>query len=286
MARLASEDYDTIRNACWILSHPRYRQNVAVARMRIQRADDNEVFNAISDASTTLSYYGRFQESLDLLEDPRIDPVVRAGLLYDIRTFGFPVPVESLEEAFGSIAIDSTTSPYAIVRVGLYAADRARWSDHQRVIAALERRANLARAQGDSLSAWSLNRRGDFVRGYGLWKRRGPEAALPFLGDPNQRAADWLSWWWLGQLYQELGRLREAERVYQTFRYPSQGPISIDPLAHRELGKVYEALGEYEKARKAYEYFVEYWRDADPEVQPMVEEARQAIVRLKGLQRE
>jgi tetratricopeptide (TPR) repeat protein len=124
------------------------------------------------------------------------------------------------------------------------------------------------------------------VRGYGLWKRRGPEAALPFLGDPNQRGADWLSWWWLGHLYQELGRFREAERVYQTFRYPPDGPISIDPLAHRELGKVYEALGEYDKAREAYEYFLEYWRDADSEVQPMVEEARQAIIRLKGLQRE
>lgn len=33
------------------------------------------------------------------------------------------------------------------------------------------------------------------------------------------------------------------------------------------------------------EYFAEYWQDADPELQPMVEETRQAILRLGPLQR-
>ena len=56
----------------------------------------------------------------------------------------------------------------------------------------------------------------------------------------------------------------------------------IHPLVHRELGGVYEALEEYDKAREAYEYFVEYWNEADPELQPMVEEARQAITRLQN----
>ena len=37
---------------------------------------------------------------------------------------------------------------------------------------------------------------------------------------------------------------------------------------------------------EAYEYFVDYWQDADPELQPMVEETRQAILRLKPLQRQ
>ncbi len=50
--------------------------------------------------------------------------------------------------------------------------------------------------------------------------------------------------------------------------------------------KVYEVLDEYGKALEAYEYFVEYWNDADPELQPMVEEARQAIIRLTPLRRE
>jgi tetratricopeptide (TPR) repeat protein len=89
---------------------------------------------------------------------------------------------------------------------------------------------------------------------------------------------------WLGQLYQELGRFRDAERIYRS--YSSFGALSTDPLSRRQLGSVYEALEEYDKARESYEYFVHYWQDADPELQPMVEEARQAIIRLKGLRRE
>ena len=112
------------------------------------------------------------------------------------------------------------------------------------------------------------------LRGYGLWRRSGPDEALAILGDPNQMGTNGNDWWWLGQLYQELGRFRNAERVYRTHS------ILIHPLVHRELGGVYEALDKYDKAREAYEYFVEYWNEADPELQPMVEEARQAIARL------
>jgi hypothetical protein len=58
--------------------------------------------------------------------------------------------------------------------------------------------------------------------------------------------------------------------------------LSVEPLAQNQLGKVYEALGESGKARESYEYFVEYWQDADPELQPIVEEARRALARLEG----
>jgi regulator of sirC expression with transglutaminase-like and TPR domain len=61
---------------------------------------------------------------------------------------------------------------------------------------------------------------------------------------------------------------------------------SREPLSQRQLGKIYEQLEEYDKALESYEYFVEYWQDADPELQPMVEEARQAIIRLESLRRE
>jgi len=50
------------------------------------------------------------------------------------------------------------------------------------------------------------------------------------------------------------------------------------------VGKIQEELGEYDQARESYEYFVEAWKHADPELQPMVEEARQAMIRLRGLQ--
>ncbi len=283
MDRLASEDYEMVGEVGVILLHPRYRQNLAVVRMRVQRAEASEIDEAtVRLAFAVFSYYGRFQEFLDLLGDPRIKPGHRAFSLYAIRTLGLSVPVESLDESFGSIAVDSIAEPWVIVNVGLYAADQARWSDHQRVIAELERRRTLALLRGDSLSARDSNLLADFVQGYGLWRRRGPEAALPILAAPDQLEH---GWWWVSQLYQKLGRFREAERAYQTYGYPRGRymPTSIHPLTYRELGKVYVALGEYDKAREAYEYFVEYWQDADPELQPMVVEAEQAIIRLKRL---
>lgn len=81
-----------------------------------------------------------------------------------------------------------------------------------------------------------------------------------------------------------MGRLRGAEQVYRSYDFLSR--LSTEPVAHRELDKIYEQLGEYDKALESYEYFVHYWQDADPELQPMVAEAQQAIVRVKGLQPE
>lgn len=59
-----------------------------------------------------------------------------------------------------------------------------------------------------------------------------------------------------------------------------------DPLAHYHLAKIYEEREDREAAREAYEYFATHWSDADPDMQPLVADARQAAIRLRGLQRE
>ena len=78
----------------------------------------------------------------------------------------------------------------------------------------------------------------------------------------------------LGDLYAEADSLEAAVRHYRS--------DWTDPLVRLKLARVYERMGEKEKARDAYLYFVESWVDADPELQPIVEEAKQAIVRLRG----
>jgi hypothetical protein len=49
---------------------------------------------------------------------------------------------------------------------------------------------------------------------------------------------------------------------------------------HHHLARAYEGMGEYGKAAKEYALFVEAWEDADPELQPWVEDARRALARL------
>ncbi len=83
--------------------------------------------------------------------------------------------------------------------------------------------------------------------------------------------------WWLGNILFEMKRLPEAERYFRSF-----AGRAWDPVAAYRLARVYEEMGELAQARQAYELFVESWRDADPELQPMVAEARAAVQRLSS----
>ena len=53
--------------------------------------------------------------------------------------------------------------------------------------------------------------------------------------------------------------------------------------AHKRLGELYDAKGDREKASSHYSRFVELWKSADPELQPLVRRARE---RLSALQKQ
>jgi eukaryotic-like serine/threonine-protein kinase len=48
------------------------------------------------------------------------------------------------------------------------------------------------------------------------------------------------------------------------------------------LGQLHEARGDRARAAEHYRVFIELWRDADPELQPRVREARRRLVALPG----
>ena len=50
--------------------------------------------------------------------------------------------------------------------------------------------------------------------------------------------------------------------------------------ALNRLGEIYEAKGNKAKAREYYQRFVDQWRDAEPQFQPKVAEARRRIAAL------
>jgi hypothetical protein len=45
-----------------------------------------------------------------------------------------------------------------------------------------------------------------------------------------------------------------------------------------ERGRLAERLAKWEKAAQAYQYVADVWRNADPELQPYVPEAKQGLV--------
>ena len=72
------------------------------------------------------------------------------------------------------------------------------------------------------------------------------------------------------------------ERFVTTPDYSSTGPAaSYMPWSHNRLGELYDARGDRENALSHYLAFVDLWKNADPELQPKVAQARGRITRLR-----
>ncbi len=290
IALLPAMDAEAIGEMARLVNHPRYTARQALIRELYTRTDQEQIWSPRARFFfNTAHWYGQLQEALPFLENPGYSVSLRAATAYWALAAGLPVPKEMRVELFDPAAIDSTASGARVFYAGAFAADRGRWSDHERAVAELRRRADRSFAQADTVGGIMppegllLAGRVGALEGYALWRQGHPAEALARLeATPTRRIG--IVHLWLGELYHETGRLREAERVFLSYAPISR--LSIEPLSQRQLGKIYEQLEEYDKARESYEYFVEYWKNADPELQPIVEEARQAIIRLEGLRRE
>jgi tetratricopeptide (TPR) repeat protein len=51
------------------------------------------------------------------------------------------------------------------------------------------------------------------------------------------------------------------------------------------LGKTYEELGNLAEARRQYERFARDWQDCDPELRPLLDEAKLSLARLEGVKK-
>ncbi len=78
----------------------------------------------------------------------------------------------------------------------------------------------------------------------------------------------------MAMLLEKAGRIEEALMWYGTFK--DSGPHDRMYLApsHLQRARIHEGLGNHETAGDHYRVFIELWRNADPEFQPLVEEAR------------
>ena len=96
----------------------------------------------------------------------------------------------------------------------------------------------------------------------------------------------------LGRAYDQANMPDSAIAAYERYiakPYAWRLAPELDPslLAgmHERLGELYEAKGDRSRAAPHYAQFVALWRDADPELQPRVTEARRRLVRLREVER-
>ncbi len=82
------------------------------------------------------------------------------------------------------------------------------------------------------------------------------------------------------QVLAARGRNREAVALLETFTPPVL--LVEEVLFKLEAGRIYERLGQREQAIAKYRFVVAAWRNADPELQPYVDEAKTALRRLSA----
>ncbi|HSE28177.1 MAG TPA: serine/threonine-protein kinase [Gemmatimonadales bacterium] len=91
--------------------------------------------------------------------------------------------------------------------------------------------------------------------------------ASPFVSAPRER-------WRMAEALERLGRPDEAATWFETF---SEGSVYDAPFlapAERRLALLAERRGDTAAARRHWARFAVLWKDADPELQPFVAEAR------------
>lgn len=76
----------------------------------------------------------------------------------------------------------------------------------------------------------------------------------------------------------DLGQYEEAIRWSESVHDGGQlsGPILL-PLTYRLEAEAFMALGEWQNAAERYERLIHLWEEADPELQPQVEAAREQL---------
>jgi eukaryotic-like serine/threonine-protein kinase len=91
----------------------------------------------------------------------------------------------------------------------------------------------------------------------------------------------------LGRAYERANQPDSALAVYERavtangLTWMHDQSVSLG-FIYRRLGELYELRGDAARAREYYGRFVDLWKNADPELQPLVRDVRARIIRLTG----
>jgi class 3 adenylate cyclase/TolB-like protein len=243
----------------------------------------------------TLADRGQFDAAMEV-QDNNANAAARPPYIRKIHVFslylaGMDLSPDQLAREFALTAADTTSIAHFVA--GVVAADQGRWGDHEAVLGRAQGEVRRRRAVGDTTAARVFDGVARALQGYALWKRGHPAEALPLLqvvqrdilrgggqqfAFSNSFSNSWLRWW-LGQLLVELDRPRDALAYFQT------GDGFGNSLDMYESARIHHELGEFDEARESYEHVLLAWRDADPELRPRIQAAREGLARLPKLLR-
>ncbi|MEO8480396.1 MAG: tetratricopeptide repeat protein, partial [Gemmatimonadota bacterium] len=219
---------------------------------------------------------GRVREALAMLGEPRIPVYVRYGGPLYLSVRGMPVPERVLTETLAAAQSDSSLFSNRIA--AMFAAGTAArlgdWAGYNEIVSRMRALAARGRSVNDAATAEYWNWAVRAAEAHSLWRHGRKEEALRRFESTLGADPGWFSLWEIGELSLELGRLDQAERAFRAL-------WQADPTASTlQLARILERGGRAAEARDAYRSVADAWREADPELQPLVDEARRAVVRL------
>jgi tetratricopeptide (TPR) repeat protein len=265
MGELHSVASPYLNGCCW---HARDAVLTEIVERVEEEGDAEHYGTMVTQLASGAMMHGELNRALELFEEPGVRQGTRVCTLAFYQVIGFPLPETMLDQA---LAIDDFDAPSLIEPLcrALYAGQRGRWREFARVLAHYD---SLAALPDTTYQAGSGRvtpaTYAVALRGFEMWKRGQPEAAVPLV---EQAFEAGVFAWFLGPLYEELGRYEDAARFYA-----AQWSF---PLSYHSLGRVYEKLERPDDARRAYERFIRAWANADPDMQAWVEEASEGILR-------
>ncbi len=208
---------------------------------------------------------------------------IRLGLL-ELRYGGDPAAVgQSVDRAIDELSWSSIPVPdrpypeliYFYSESGQLSRAAQFREEYEAIVPAGVRRGHVFHHAGLGALARAEGRHQDAIAAFRAWYEAGDDEC------PH------CPWYELGATYDAVG---EADSAVASFAQAVDVPSYLGvlkehgflTLTHRRLGELYEGRGEREKAVEHYNKFLDFWQDADAELQPQVEEVRERLGRLVG----
>jgi tetratricopeptide (TPR) repeat protein len=113
------------------------------------------------------------------------------------------------------------------------------------------------------------------------------EAIADFRAEREEDGRPGYNLFQMGSAFAKLGQLDSARSHYEHYLergglYRVLGDVDLLAATYQRLGEVYEALGNRTKAVEYYVKLIDLWKNADPELQPIVKDAHARVARLSA----
>ncbi len=201
------------------------------------------------------------------------------GAIYRRDKSGTLKPVEAALQRYPLAKLSPLDRPYSELAIayalaGQPAPAKQMLAEYEANVPEAIRRANPWRHYAAGLVALADGRAPDAITEFRAWCEE--------LGCPDPARFE------LGLAYDAAKQTDSALAVYQRAVTVPKHLFTFYSDAYdlarnyQRLGELYEERGEKDKAADYYGRFIKLWKDADPELQPQVKEAKERLARLVG----